>query len=243
MKTSKVILDNVNVSFSVSGNSSSWFKVLSKNKTTQFTALNSISFRVDSGERIGIIGHNGAGKSVLLKTIAGVYSPDNGERIVCGDVCSMFELATGFEMEQSGWDNIRVRGLLLGMSRDEIEEKLPSIAEFCELGDFLNFPVKTYSAGMFLRLAFAVSTSIQPDILLLDEIVGVGDAGFAAKAQKRMVEFMDNGNITILASHSLEYLLANTERVLWIDRGQLKADGSSIDVINEYKSEKRAVSD
>jgi len=158
MKTSKVILDNVNVSFSVSGNSSSWFKVLSKNKTTQFTALNSISFRVDSGERIGIIGHNGAGKSVLLKTIAGVYSPDNGERIVCGDVCSMFELATGFEMEQSGWDNIRVRGLLLGMSRDEIEEKLPSIAEFCELGDFLNFPVKTYSAGMFLRLAFAVST-------------------------------------------------------------------------------------
>ena len=156
-------------------------------------ALRNINLTIKQGERVGLVGLNGAGKSTLLKVMAGIYPPTAGKVEKRGHICPMFEFATGFEMNQSGWDNIRIRGLLLGMSPDEIEAKLPEIAEFTELGEFLSYPVRTYSSGMFIRLAFAVSTSINPEILLLDEVMGAGDIRFAEKAKRRMVEFMEQG--------------------------------------------------
>jgi lipopolysaccharide transport system ATP-binding protein len=149
----------------------------------------------------------------------------------------MFEFATGFEMNQSGYDNIRIRGLLLGMSPAEIEEKLPEIAAFTELGEFLNYPVRTYSAGMFIRLAFAVSTSINPEILLIDEVMGAGDIRFAAKAKRRMFEFMEQGKILVFASHSAELLRSFCERTLWIDRGAVRMDDNTLDVLMAYARE------
>ena len=141
-------------------------------------ALKDITLRFQDGDRVAIIGHNGAGKSSFLKMVAGIYPPERGTIQVEGRISSMFELATGFEMDSSGWDNIYLRGLMLGETPDRIKKKMEEIAVFSELGDFLNMPVKYYSSGMFLRLAFSVSTAIEPDILLLDEVVAAGGGGF-----------------------------------------------------------------
>ncbi|WP_316172291.1 ABC transporter ATP-binding protein [Bradyrhizobium sp. SZCCHNRI3037] len=197
-------------------------------------ALKGLNLNIGEGERVGLIGLNGAGKSTLLKVIAGIYPPTSGVAVVRGHVCPMFEFATGFEMNQSGYENIRIRGLLLGMSRAEIEEKLPEIAAFTELGDFLKFPVRTYSAGMFVRLAFAVSTSVNPEILLIDEVIGAGDIRFAEKAKRRMTGFMEQGKIVVLASHSRELLTSFCDRTVWLDRGQIRMDGRTAEVFDEY---------
>ena len=146
----------------------------------------------------------------------------------------MFEFATGFEMNQSGRDNIRIRGLLLGMSPAEIEEKLPEIAEFTELGEFLDYPVRTYSSGMFVRLAFAVSTSVNPEILLIDEVMGAGDIRFADKAKRRMFEFMEQGKILVFASHSSGLLKSFCERTIWMESGAIRMDGETSDVLDKY---------
>lgn len=197
-------------------------------------ALNDINLDIGNGERVGVIGLNGAGKSTLLKLIAGIYPPTSGSVNVVGHVCPMFEFATGFEMHQTGWDNIRIRALLLGMQPDEVEEKINKIAEFTELGEFLDYPVRTYSSGMFIRLAFAVSTSINPEILLLDEVVGAGDMNFAAKAKSRMLEFMQNGKILVFTSHSMDLIREYCDRVIWVKSGSIVFDGATDDVINEY---------
>lgn len=199
-------------------------------------ALSDISIEVAQGERVGLIGLNGAGKSTLLKVMAGIYSATSGEVQRVGHVCPMFEFATGFEMNQTGWDNIRIRGMLLGMTRSEIEAKLPEIAEFTELGEFLNYPVRTYSSGMFIRLAFAVSTSINPEILLLDEIMGAGDMRFAEKAKRRMIEFMEQGKILIFASHSEELLRSFCGRTIWLEKGRVVADGTTAEVLRGYRA-------
>jgi lipopolysaccharide transport system ATP-binding protein len=198
-------------------------------------ALKDINLDIREGERVGLVGLNGAGKSTLLKVLAGIYPPTAGHVERQGHVCPMFEFATGFEMNQSGWDNIRIRGLLLGMSPSEIEEKLDEIANFTELGEFLSYPVRTYSSGMFIRLAFAVSTSINPEILLLDEVMGAGDARFAAKAQKRMFEFMEQGKILVFSSHSFDLLRTFCERTVWLDKGQVVADGPTAEVTARYQ--------
>lgn len=205
-------------------------------QTNQYTvdALNDVTLRIGKGERVGLIGLNGAGKSTLLKVMARIYPPTSGQAIIKGHVCPMFEFATGFEMNQSGWDNIRIRGLLLGMSPDEIEEKLPEIAVFTELGDFLDYPVRTYSAGMFIRLAFAVSTSINPEILLIDEVMGAGDIRFADKAKRRMFEFMEQGKILVFSSHSFELLESFCERTIWLEKGKILLDGSTNEVCRKY---------
>jgi ABC-type polysaccharide/polyol phosphate transport system ATPase subunit len=202
-----------------------------------FEALKRINLVVEHGERVGLIGLNGAGKSTLLKVMARIYPPTSGTAIVKGHVCPMFEFATGFEMNQSGYDNIRIRGLLLGMSPTEIEAKLPEIADFTELGEFLKYPVRTYSAGMFIRLAFAVSTSINPEILLIDEVMGAGDIRFAAKAKRRMFEFMEQGKILIFASHSLDLLNSFCTRVIWLENGAVRMDGDAADVFERYVRE------
>lgn len=197
-------------------------------------ALKSINLQINRGEHVGLIGLNGAGKSTLLKVMAGIYPPTSGALVKRGHVCPMFEFATGFEMSQSGWDNIRIRGLLLGMTPDEIEAKLPEIAEFTELGEFLDYPVRTYSSGMFVRLAFAVSTSINPEILLIDEVMGAGDIKFADKAKRRMFEFMDQGKILVFSTHSFDLLSTFCERTIWLEKGQIIEDGPTSTVVSNY---------
>lgn len=197
-------------------------------------ALRQVSLRISQGQRVGLIGLNGAGKSSLLKVMAGIYPPTEGAVVVRGRVCPLFEFATGFEMNQSGWDNIRIRGMLVGMTQEEIEAKMPAIAEFTDLGEFLDYPVRTYSAGMFIRLAFAISTSVDPEILLIDEVMGAGDVRFADKAARRMQSFMEQGKILVFATHNLEHLKTMCERVVWIDRGEVVGDGRASDVVDQY---------
>lgn len=197
-------------------------------------ALDSLNLTVQDGERLAVIGHNGAGKSTLLKLIAGIYTPTSGQLTVDGRISSMFELSTGFEMESSGWDNIYLRGLMLGETPESIKGKMREIAEFSELGDFLNMPVKYYSSGMFVRLAFSVSTAIQPDILLLDEVVGAGDAAFLQKANRRMHEMVDISKIMVLVTHSMDSAVEMCNRCIWMERGKILIDGAPKEVTQAY---------
>src|SRR6266536_971353 len=164
-------------------------------------ALNDITLSMQAGERVGLIGHNGAGKSTLLKVMAGIYPPQRGRVLIDGHVCPLFEFVTGFEMEANGWENIRTRALLLGMLPKEIDEKIESIARFTNLGEFLDIPVRHYSTGMYVRLAFATSTAVDPQILLLDEVMAAGDAAFIESARTRMSDLMERASIVVFATH------------------------------------------
>jgi ABC-type polysaccharide/polyol phosphate transport system ATPase subunit len=199
-------------------------------------ALRAVSLAIRAGERVGIIGPNGAGKSTLLKVLARIYPPHKGEVRVEGHVCPLFEFATGFEMEATGWDNIRTRALLLGMSAKEIEEKIEEIGRFSDLGEFLDIPVRCYSSGMLLRLAFATSTAVDPEILLLDEVMAAGDAAFIERARGRMDALMERASIVVFASHSLDMLPTFCERTIWLDHGCVKLDGTTREVVRAYRA-------
>jgi ABC-type polysaccharide/polyol phosphate transport system ATPase subunit len=197
-------------------------------------ALKDIDFCVHDGERVAVIGHNGAGKSTLLRVISGIYPPTSGSLSLEGNVSGMFEFATGFEMEANGWDNIYLRGLMLGETPEQIKKRMFEVAEFSELGDYLNMPVKYYSSGMLIRLAFSVSTAIEPDILLLDEAMAAGDAAFLEKANKRMRDMMNTSRILILVTHSMESAIALCTRCIWLDRGMMIEDGPPKKVTQDY---------
>lgn len=197
-------------------------------------ALQDITISIKSGERVGLIGHNGAGKSSLLKVMAGIYPPQRGVVRTEGHVCPMFEFVTGFEMEATGWENIRTRALLLGMSPKEIEQKIDDIAEFSNLGEFLDIPVRHYSTGMYVRLAFATSTAVDPQILLLDEVMAAGDAAFIESARRRMNELMERANVVVFATHSLDVLPSFCDRTLLLDHGRIIADGPTAEVVRQY---------
>ncbi|MFC3799811.1 ABC transporter ATP-binding protein [Cohnella sp. GCM10012308] len=197
-------------------------------------ALKNIDLDLKDGDRLGIVGHNGAGKSTFLKVIAGIYPPVSGSMKVEGRMASLFELATGFEMEASGWDNIRLRGLMLGETPKQISKKLNEIAEFSELGDHLNIPVKYYSSGMFIRLAFSISTAIEPDILLLDEVIAAGDAKFLAKAQRRMNELVDRVKILVFVTHSMPSVFEFCNKCIWLEKGEIKMLGTPEEVVERY---------
>ncbi|MGH7331331.1 MAG: ABC transporter ATP-binding protein [Candidatus Rokuibacteriota bacterium] len=197
-------------------------------------ALRGISLAIDPGERLGLIGPNGAGKTTLLKIMAGIYPPHRGTVFIAGRVCPLFEFATGFEMEATGWDNIRTRALLLGMSIPEIEEKIEEVARFSELGEFLDMPVRCYSSGMLLRLAFATSTAVDPDILLLDEVMAAGDASFIERARARLDQMIERARIVVFATHALDLLPKMCERSIWLDHGQIVLDGPTADVVSAY---------
>jgi len=197
-------------------------------------ALKDINLEVKDGDKLAIIGHNGAGKSTLLRVISGIYAPTSGSMTIDGRVSGMFEFATGFEMEQSGWDNIYLRGLMLGETPDEIIGKMPEIAAFSELGEFLNMPVKYYSSGMLIRLSFSVSTAIYPDILLLDEAMAAGDAAFIEKANQRMRAMMDTSKILILVTHSMESAKKLCNRCIWLDRGSIAGEGTPDEMTRAY---------
>lgn len=198
-------------------------------------ALRSVSFRVETGERVGLIGPNGAGKSTVLKVLAGIYPPQRGRVTVKGHLVPLFEFVTGFEMNDSGWDNIRIRALLLGMPWKEIERKVCDIGRFTGLGEFLDYPVRTYSSGMLLRLAFAVSTAVRPEILLLDEVMAAGDAAFRETARARMNDMMQEASIVMFATHDLGTLPDFCQRTIWLDHGRVRADGPTQKVTEAYK--------
>ncbi|HTI86461.1 MAG TPA: ABC transporter ATP-binding protein [Alphaproteobacteria bacterium] len=197
-------------------------------------ALDDVSFTLDHGDRLGLVGHNGAGKSTLLRLLAGVYAPVSGEVITEGRISPLFTAAPGIDIEDTGYENIRTCGMFLGMSREEIAAKTPEIAEFCELGDYLNLPVRTYSAGMMTRLAFAIATSIDPGILLLDEGLGAGDARFAARAEKRMMELINRSSIMVLASHSDAMIKDVCSKAALMESGRLIAIGSVDEIMARY---------
>jgi lipopolysaccharide transport system ATP-binding protein len=199
-------------------------------------ALQSISLSIESGERVGLIGHNGAGKSTLLKVMAGIYPPQRGRVQIDGHVCPLFEFVTGFEMEANGWENIRTRALLLGMRPKEIDEKIESIAAFSDLGEFLDIPVRHYSTGMYVRLAFATSTAVDPQILLLDEVMAAGDAAFIESARERMNDLMERASLVVFATHSLDVLPRFCERTILLRQGRIVADGPTRDVVQRYEA-------
>lgn len=188
-------------------------------------ALSGINLHADDGERVGIIGHNGAGKSTLLKLIAGIYPPTVGTRTVEGRICSLFDIALGFEQDANGWDNITYRGYLQGETPSTLKSKIKEIAKFSELGDFLNIPVRYYSAGMMIRLAFSIATAIEPEILLIDEVLSVGDLAFQNKARARMQAMMASARLMVMVSHDLHSISSLCSRVLWLEHGAVRMEG------------------
>lgn len=197
-------------------------------------ALKGVSLAVGKGERIGIIGPNGAGKSTLLKVTAGVYPPHEGTVVVRGDVRSLFEINLGFEYEATGRANIMYRGLLLGQRPREIRAKEDEVVDFAGLGEFIDYPVKAYSAGMLIRLAFAISTAFEADILLLDEVLGAGDAAFARKARTRISELISKAKSLILVSHDLGSVRELCSRAILLEHGRIVEDGPPGEVVERY---------
>lgn len=208
-----------------------------KNYYQEFWALRNLSLEVRKGERIGIIGRNGAGKSTLLKTIIGNISPTEGHMTVNGSIQALMELGTGFHPEFTGRENIRASLAYQGFTHKQIREKEEEIIDFAELDDFIDQPVKTYSAGMYARLAFSTATAIEPSILIIDEVLGAGDAYFAGKCVERMRKLTDASGATVLfVSHDLNSVLQLCDRVIWIDRGKVRAQGDPIEVIKQYNA-------
>ena len=200
-------------------------------------ALRDVSLQFVAGDRVALIGSNGAGKTTLLRVMAGVYEPVTGTVESRGRISPMFDIGLGIDGEISGYDNIRLRGMILGLSRDEIEERMADIAEFTELGDYLDVPVRTYSSGMMTRLTFAVATCFAPEILLMDEWIMAGDASFLSKAQHRVQSFVEKASIMVLASHSIETCRKFCNQGIWMDQGQIKASGPIDEVLDAYSAE------
>jgi ABC-type polysaccharide/polyol phosphate transport system ATPase subunit len=197
-------------------------------------ALKEVSFQVREGERIGVLGGNGAGKSTLLRVLAGIYPPTGGKMKVQGKISSLFDIGLGFEQEASGWENIAYRGYLQGETPASIKSKLKPIAEFSELGHFLDMPVRYYSSGMKVRLAFSIATAIDPEILLVDEVLGVGDRSFQEKASQRMRDMMNKARLIVFVSHDLGAIQKLCHRAIWLDHGRVRMVGDPADVAEAY---------
>jgi ABC-type polysaccharide/polyol phosphate transport system ATPase subunit len=208
--------------------------IAKKRKTVK--ALANVNVHIDEGERVGIIGNNGAGKSTLLRTFAGVYPPTAGHCRVDGEICSLFDINVGFEMDASGWKNIYYRSYLQGAMPREVRQRVQDIAAFTELGEFLDLPLRTYSSGMLIRLAFAIATAREPEILLIDEFFGAGDLLFQKKAEQRIKDLIRQAKIVIMVGHQLQYFRDNCQRVLWMEKGQVRADGPANEVIDAYEA-------
>jgi ABC-type polysaccharide/polyol phosphate transport system ATPase subunit len=242
----RVTLDAVAVSFPVyqGGSRSLKKRVLFRgsagrigrdaNQRIVVEALRDVSLSLRTGDRLALIGSNGAGKTTLLRVIAGIFEPVHGVVVTRGRISPMFDINLGIDPELSGFDNIRTRALLLGIAPRAIERHIPEIAEFTELGDYLEMPVRTYSSGMMLRLGFAVATCFEPEILLMDEWILAGDAHFMAKAQLRIQEFVERASVLVLASHNLDLCSRWCTKALWLEQGQVRALGPVEEVLGEY---------
>ncbi|EGT5619187.1 ABC transporter ATP-binding protein [Clostridium perfringens] len=200
----------------------------------EFYALRGVSFEINKGECVGIIGHNGAGKSTLLKLLTGVAFPTSGEIEINGRLASMLELGSGFNPELTGMENIYFNGSLNGLTKEEIDGKLKDILEFADIGNFIEQPVKNYSSGMFARLAFAVAINVDPDILIVDEILSVGDVGFQVKCMEKFNDFKKKGKTILYVSHGLGTVKKFCDRAIWLQKGQVVDDGNSVIVVERY---------
>ncbi len=201
---------------------------------TEVRALKGVSLAAHQGDRVGVIGHNGAGKSTLLKVLAGIYPPTEGRLVVEGRISSLFDIALGFEPEASGWDNIAYRCYLQGETPRDVRRKRQAIADFSELGSFLEMPVRYYSAGMLVRLAFSIATAIDPEVLLVDEVLSVGDLSFQNKARERMKEMMSRAHLMVMVSHDLISLARTCNCAIWMDHGQMIRTGPVQEVVAAY---------
>jgi len=236
----RMILEDVDLEFRVDAMKHDTFRsaaarFLRRGTSRTIKTLQSVSLRIESGERVGLIGHNGAGKTTLLKVMAGIYPPQRGRVLTEGHICPLFEVVTGFEWDANGWENIRTRALLLGMSSREINRRIESIGEFSQLGEFLDIPVRHYSAGMHLRLAFATSAAVDPEVLLLDEVMATGDVSFIERARDRIYGLMERASIVVFATHSLDVLPQFCERTILLSHGRVVADGATSEVVRQYR--------
>lgn len=210
------------------------FKRRNQSSYSDFLAVNNVSFEIRSGDRVGIVGHNGAGKSTLLKALCRVYESDEGLIRVDGRLAPLLEIGAGFHPEFTGRENIYLNGAILGYTQNQLRDIEPEVIAFAELEEFIDTPVKYYSTGMYMRLAFSLATAMHPDILVLDEIFAGGDAAFMERATKRMYEMIDRANIMIMVSHDHNLVRSLCNRVLWLDHGKLIADGDPEQVIDSY---------
>jgi ABC-2 type transport system ATP-binding protein len=208
----------------------------SGSKVPIIEALRDITLNLEHGARVGLVGHNGAGKSTLLRLMSGIYEPTRGSAVIHGRVAPVFDLGVGMDPEISGLENIIIRGLFLGMSRKQMEGRVDDIADFTELGDFLRMPLRTYSTGMRVRLALGVVTSIDPEILLLDEGIGAVDAAFLEKSKKRLAELVERSGLLVFASHSDEFLRELCDTAIWMEHGRVRQQGELEDVLSAYRS-------
>ena len=202
--------------------------------TKDFWALRHLTFDVKKGSVLGVIGSNGSGKSTLLRVLARIHAPDEGELAIRGKISSLITLGAGFNANLSGMENIRYNGLLLGLSKQEIADKLDDILKFAELGDFINAPVRTYSSGMRARLGFSVAIHVDPEVLVVDEVLAVGDARFRQRCADKMKELFSRGVTVVLVNHSMEAIMQMSHRCMWLDKGSIRMAGEPIDVVKAY---------
>ena len=207
-------------------------------RSRSISALRDVNFELRDGDRVGLIGNNGAGKSTLLRVLAGIYPPIRGKVSVSGRVASLFSIGLGMQNEVSGYRNIELSGLVAGYSKKEVNARLPEIAEFSELGEYLNLPVRTYSNGMAMRLKFACATAFEPEILLMDEWLGAGDPEFQKKANQRMRELVDKAGILVLASHNHHQIAKECNMAIWMEQGQMRCIGPVQFVLAEAEAGK-----
>lgn len=205
-----------------------------ESKVVCVKALHHLSLEIKSGDRVGLVGHNGAGKSTLLRILAKIYEPTTGKITINGKVSALLDVMLGMDAESTGYENIIMRGIIHGLKKKDILQKQKDIADFTELGDYLAMPVRTYSSGMRLRLAFSIATSVLSEIIILDEVVGAGDASFLAKAEKRLNSMLNNAEIVVLASHSNEVIKDVCNKVLWLNAGEVGFFGDVTEGIEKY---------
>lgn len=243
-------LDDVSVEFPVYALNSRSFKkqlirlttggaLSNDSKVISIKALNHLTLAIQPGDRIGLVGHNGAGKSTLLRLLAQIYEPTSGQITVNGKVSALLDVMLGMDSESTGYENIITRGLIHGLKRKEIISRQQEIADFTELGDYLAMPVRTYSTGMRLRLAFSIATSVSSEIIVLDEVVGAGDTAFMQKAEQRLNTMLNHAEIVVLASHSTDVITDVCNKLLWLDAGEIKFFGSAQEGLKRYSNYKK----
>lgn len=203
-------------------------------KFEDFTALDHVTFKVEKGETLGLIGRNGAGKSTLLKVISGILKPTDGSVTCCGNVVPMLELGSGFDSDLTGRENIFLNGAILGYSETFLKAKYDEIVAFSELGQFIESPIRNYSSGMLARLAFSIATVVNPEILIVDEILSVGDVRFQERSKRRMLELMGSGTTVLFVSHNIEQIREMCDEVIWLERGKVQALGKAKEICDQY---------
>lgn len=240
MDTKIIKVNNVSMEFNMASDRTLYFKeyilkiVKNEIKYKRFRAIDNVSFEVEKGMNVGLVGHNGAGKSTLLKLISGILKPTTGDIAVTGNIVPMLELGSGFDMDMTGEENIFLNGAVLGYSEEYLKSKYREIVDFSDLGDFIYVPIRNYSSGMLMRLAFSIATVVEPEILIVDEILSVGDAYFQEKSRKRMEELMSGGTTVLYVSHNIEQLMQICQKAIWLDHGRLVMYGDSVEVCNAY---------